>query len=215
MEVSFEQAVLLTKAGFLDKAIDAWASLLEQAVQSHGDLHPEVGPLYYRYGDALLRKAEESTEVFSEEDDDVAIAFEVLECARLSLQGAEKASALLRLGDLRKLNNDPLAIEDYKACLALRDDLFEDTDRRIADVHWCLAVAYDFHKMEQAKDHYRKCADSLSKRAANLDPKDPELKELAEILDELKETLEAPEVIDDNKPLPPPSNIHHLQPKKR
>lgn len=76
--MSFDAAKALTSAGEYDDAIDAWAQLLEEAVGAHGETGAQTAPLYYRYGDALLRKAEESDQIFGggEEDaggDDVVV----------------------------------------------------------------------------------------------------------------------------------------------
>ena len=67
--MTFETAKALTSKGDHDAAIDAWASLLEKAVTAHGETSKETAPLYYRYGDALLRKCEESDQLFGGDDD--------------------------------------------------------------------------------------------------------------------------------------------------
>ena len=67
--MTFEAAKALTSKGDHDAAIDAWASLLEKAVTAHGETSKETAPLYYRYGDALLRKCEESDQLFGGDDD--------------------------------------------------------------------------------------------------------------------------------------------------
>mmetsp|Transcript_22835 Transcript_22835/g.29592 ORF Transcript_22835/g.29592 Transcript_22835/m.29592 type:complete len:350 (-) Transcript_22835:194-1243(-) len=241
IDMTYECAEMITKSGPIDKAIDAWATLLENGVNQYGEMSLECAQLYYRYGDALLRKSEESDEVFGdgipengehksgEEDDDdddaekkhninnqeqdereesdIAVAFEVLEVARVIWEREHKqlevAKAYCRLGDLKKVNgNFGSAVHDYEACLQMRIKLLPVTDRRIADAHWCLATALDFHISEdscqdkvltksKALEHYQKCANSLSERAQNLDTADPEWKELDSILQELKETISA------------------------
>lgn len=214
-EVTFDLAEILTKSGSFERAIEAWQALLEDAVNQYGEMAPETAQLYYRYGDALLRKAEESDQLFSgdaqdegdETEDDVTIAFEVLEVARLIYDKGDDNKALaltfLRLGDLNKMNgNLSEALDDYRKCLELRTALFEFTDRRIADVHWCLAAAWDYWRADerctdklnaqkQALHHYSKCADSLSGRAKSLDRADPEFAEVSKILVELNETIQA------------------------
>lgn len=207
--MTFELAETLTKGGAFEKAIQGWQALLEAAVERHGEMEEGTGELYYRYGDALLRKTEESAEVFAgEEDDDLTLAFEVLEVARLVFektpsQPRDVAKCKLRLGDLQKLNgNLEQAIGDYEDCLRLRQDLFDAADRRIADVHFALGSAYDYRRNEadcqdkvaakkKALDHYATCAESLAQRAQNLDPADPEFAELNDIIAELKETIDA------------------------
>ena len=69
ISVTFDMAKQLTAAGNYDAAIDAWAALLEAAVQEHGETGDETAALYYRYGDALLRKCEESNELFAGGED--------------------------------------------------------------------------------------------------------------------------------------------------
>lgn len=182
-----------------------WQKMLEESVEKHGEMSEEAGELYLKYGDALLRKCEESDEVFGgDEDDDANVAFEVLEVARLIFKGGLKqAYVLLRLGDLEKMNGHAReAVEDYEKCLRIRSELLEETDRRIADVHWCLAAAYETLRVEEeeqkdlarekALEHYSLCSKSLSRRASTLKEDDPERKELEDILVELKETIEAP-----------------------
>ena len=67
--MTFETAKALTSKGDHDAAIDAWASLLEKAVTAHGETSKETAPRYCWYGDALLRKCEESDQLFGGDDD--------------------------------------------------------------------------------------------------------------------------------------------------
>ena len=67
--VTFDMAKALTTAGNYDAAIEAWTALLEAAVEAHGETGDETAALYYRYGDALLRKCEESDQIFGGDGD--------------------------------------------------------------------------------------------------------------------------------------------------
>ena len=217
-EMRYEVAVMLTKAGAFERALEGWQQLLEASVEQYGEMGKETANLYYKYGDALLRKAEESGEIFAkdeakdDEDDDVVVAFEVLEVARLIYEregdSLNLAETLGRLGDLQKLNGNFMdSLKDYQKCLELRTNTLDGADRRVADSYWCLAVAHEYaaassdgetddatrrkdHK-KMALENYKLCADSLAKRAENLDKSDPEWKDLDDILEELKETIDS------------------------
>eukprot|EP00656_Telonema_subtile_P025103 TRINITY_DN27222_c0_g1_i2.p1 TRINITY_DN27222_c0_g1~~TRINITY_DN27222_c0_g1_i2.p1 ORF type:complete len:112 (-),score=36.18 TRINITY_DN27222_c0_g1_i2:15-350(-) len=52
------QAKAHVKAKEFDAGIDMYAQVLRFRVTKLGELAPETAPLYYDYGDALLRKAE-------------------------------------------------------------------------------------------------------------------------------------------------------------
>jgi len=207
--MSFEIAEVLTKGGALDRAIEAWQALLEEAVRTHGEMHEETAKLYYKYGDALLRKAEESGELFAEEradddDDDVVVAFEVLEVARIVAERDENdtflATVLARLGDLQKLNgNYSDAVRDYQKALDLRSSATSKSDRRLADLHYCLAVTFEYvaatketaeSEKQSALSHYTQCAASLKARSLEDDVTPEEKAELEAILEELDETIQ-------------------------
>jgi len=246
--VTFESAKALTSKGDYDAAIDQWAALLEKAVAAHGETSDQAAPLYYRYGDALLRKCEESDQLFGGEDkekdeneleqapasslavgsslapvedeeediggddddkkeelaEDVHVAFEVLEVARTIYDRISdregSADCWLRLGDLDKLNGRfDSAIEAYEACLKLRLAALGETDRAVADVHWCLAFALECRAADKdcensrvlrdrALDHYVKCEAALTAFVAAAKAGE-DVSAVQGVVDELTETI--------------------------
>jgi len=153
------------------------------------------------------------------ENEDLALAWDMIEVSRslfeadglLAQEGL--ATALLRLGDLQKLNgNLGAAIGDYEKCLAIRREAYDGSDRRVADVEWCLAVGFEYAAAEKecsdpaplrakALMHYEACRASLAARrgriAAAFDAGNAvqgdaaEADDLKEIVDELDETISA------------------------
>ena len=180
----YVQGKALLKANQFDAAIDAFVELLEAMQVQFGDQHLETAPILFEYGSALLLKAETAADLFGDgikeegagdANEDLEIAWEVLEVARGTLveHTSEDARILLarvylRLADLSlDSGNCEQAIQDYHACLEERLDFLSPSDRRLADVHSALAVAYLYnsarheHPAEQRKlaiEHYTAAA---------------------------------------------------------
>ena len=139
----------------------------QQLKEEDSALHPSLAPFHYLYGTTLLYSMEESSqedamaipssngEADEEEADDLQIAFEHLEAARLILETIIKeeqndstyaldlAQVYLRAGDLQRLNGHyTTAISDYQECLKLRKLHLSKYDRKLADVHYQLALVY-------------------------------------------------------------------------
>lgn len=91
----------------------------------------------------------------SDDDDavnDIQIAWENLESARSIVEKMSTADTELRLdlaqihvrlGDLQRINgNYEESVADYGTCLAVRRELLGEFDRRVADCHYNLGLAY-------------------------------------------------------------------------
>lgn len=172
----YVQGKALLKAKQYDAAIDAFCELLEALDQQFGPNHLESSPILFEYGSALVLKAESAANLFGDasssneqqqnnmdgasgsghqpqaggSDEDLEIAWEVLEVARviLSTHTAKNCRLLLarvylRLADLCLDQGNPeQAIMDYQHCLQERVRFLDCSDRLLADVHAALAVAY-------------------------------------------------------------------------
>ena len=170
------QGKALLRAKQYDAAIDAFCELLEALDQQFGPNHLESSPILFEYGSALVLKAESAANLFGDasssneqqqsnmdgasgsghqsqaggSDEDLEIAWEVLEVARviLSTHTAKNCRLLLarvylRLADLSLDQGNPeQAIMDYQHCLQERIRFLDCSDRLLADVHAALAVAY-------------------------------------------------------------------------
>ncbi|CAM9327001.1 unnamed protein product [Chrysoparadoxa australica] len=88
----YKAGMALLKNGEKDKAIDHFGELLAISVEEKGDeLHPDLGPLYYAYGDAILRKAESEGGVFG-----TAIAAAAAAKRGMEKKAAEAAAAVAK-----------------------------------------------------------------------------------------------------------------------
>jgi len=161
------------KAGDYDAAIELYGAVIESLVAKHGEVAKECAQGYYDYANALIYKAEESTDIFgdavsgaekqqadeqegeaegAEEDlDDLQLAWENLETARGIMEqdkACDKfmlAKVYLRLGDISQLGeNFDQSIKDFAKCLEIREEMCEPSDRRLADVHSALATSYGY-----------------------------------------------------------------------
>jgi tetratricopeptide (TPR) repeat protein len=174
----YVQGKALLKAKQYDTAIDAFCELLEALDQQFGPNHLESAPILFEYGSALVLKAESAANLFGDaapadqqnnadgasarpqreqqqqqqggNDEDLEIAWEVLEVARVILSTHTMkhcrlllARVYLRLADLSLDQGNPeQSIMDYKHCLQERVRFLDKSDRLLADVHAALAVAY-------------------------------------------------------------------------
>ena len=110
--VTFDMAKALTTAGNYDAAIEAWTALLEAAVEAHGETGDETAALYYRYGDALLRKCEESDQIFGGDGDGDGDDGVEEEAAAPPPPGGNSLAAASSLDDDDEAAEAPAAAED-------------------------------------------------------------------------------------------------------
>jgi tetratricopeptide (TPR) repeat protein len=114
--------------------LEELGNAVEAKVKALGtDVHPDLGPVVLKYADALLTREENNLDPLANkeevegEDDDLQVAWECFEQARLCFEAASdgKASSDLafvhqRLGDLTSLQgNFDVAVTEYQAALDL------------------------------------------------------------------------------------------------
>jgi len=154
-EGDFEEALTT-----IESEIQVTLSLLPE---ESSELHESLAPFYYLYGTTLLYSVEESNDPSStmvgaeEEGSDLQIAWENLDSARTILetldQKVDLAQVYQRLGDLQRANgNYKAAIEDYERCLELRMVLTGLYNRKVADCHHSLGVAYQLLAAEKEEE---------------------------------------------------------------
>jgi len=164
-----------------ESALELYGKVIEELVQKHGELGKECAQGYYDYANALIRKSEESTDIFGDavaeaekgeqgeqdggaeagEDDadDLQIAWENLESARSIYEGSqdshlELGRIYLRLGDVSMLNEQfEQAVSDFNKCLEIREEHCEPHDQRLVDVHTALWEAHGMASAGSDKDH--------------------------------------------------------------
>lgn len=176
-EGDFEQALSTIEEGLEETR--AKLISIQDDDEDFVSFHPSMAPFHYLYGTTLLYSIEESDsdpmtgmqqseppteEAGEEEADDIQIAFENLEAARLiieKLDAVEKgdskfqldlAQIYLREGDLNRINGRyEEAMSDYEKCISLRESNMGRYDRKIADPHLQLALVYSL-AVAQAKE---------------------------------------------------------------
>ena len=186
---AYQTAKMLLNQGDFEAALTLIEGALEETMQKltaftdNPSLHPALAPWHYLYGTTLLYSLEESTDVTAptedeDEVDDRQIAYENLEAARVILEPLDYpldlAQVLVRSADLLKHNEQgEQALEDYRRALDLRVKNLPASDRKLADIHYCLASTCSLlsakgqHEYRtQAQEHYWQCARVLCSQMA-------------------------------------------------
>ena len=137
-------SALLLKA---ESSADLFGDAVEDAASDKDSSAPKLSG---------VEKAQRAAAESSATAEDLEIAWEVLELARVilrkNMENTEARILLarvhLRLGD-HELDNGQLidAIRDYSECLSLRLSSLPATDRRIADAHTSLAMAHLYNSV--------------------------------------------------------------------
>ncbi|CAK4077682.1 unnamed protein product [Aphanomyces euteiches] len=171
----FTRGVTLLKEKRYEEAVAHFEDLLRTMVETenNGDTL-RVAPVYYEYGNALLSYAEATRDVFGgneptkaedgeeEEENDLEVAWEMLEVARVLLSkhegedpriDKELARVYMRLGDL-SMESDlfPQARVDYEKSLVLQQKHlipFEMDTTAFADIYCCLAITCIYESSKQ------------------------------------------------------------------
>ncbi|CAJ1956997.1 unnamed protein product [Cylindrotheca closterium] len=163
----YEEAKQLLNEGKFEEALAS----IESGIKAVKDAMPgaAMAPFHYLYGTTLLYQLEESTDVdvtvatetSDENADDMQIAWENLEAARILVEAAlshvlkdatksctktklelDLAQIALRSADLQRMNGRySEAIEDYQTCLDLRKLHLDEYDRKIADCFYNIALS--------------------------------------------------------------------------
>lgn len=143
-------------------------------------------------GEGVEGKATEDGE---EEETDLKLAWEVLELARVICQKEDSDEYRLKLSDVYftlgevALESDQVdqAVGDMNTGLQLKELLLDPSDRRLAEAHFNLGLAYSLQKDHQRSIQEYKCArDTLLKRKEKL-VKEMGENEQQEIIEELSD----------------------------
>ncbi|KAI9202115.1 uncharacterized protein BJ171DRAFT_515736 [Polychytrium aggregatum] len=114
-----------------------------------------------------------------EEEDDMQLAWDILELARISYERMEDpekckpklAAVHMALGDI-SLESERWreAVEDYLLSVKLKESYLSDDNRQLAEVHYKLALALEYSERPQdALGHVEKTIHVLEKRVALLE----------------------------------------------
>ncbi|XP_077973101.1 protein HGV2-like isoform X1 [Styela clava] len=160
-------------------------------------------------------KSEPAKEDEAEEDpDDISnmqLAWEMLELAKVLYKKREKskpnslmiAQCHLKLGELGlEVENYPQAIGDFLECLVAQKEHLPETDRKLAETHYNLGLAYSFEKRyDNALEHYQNALNVLESRVELLEElienQEGEKEKESETIAECKEIGEIKELIPD------------------
>jgi len=230
----------------------------EEEVVKNGDSKTENGPgTSNGAGPSKSTDDGEEVDDDKDEDGEVnnlQLAWEILEMAKIIFQKQIEGGAstketkiklsevLLKLGEVGiESENWPTAIDDLKACLSIQGDVLDPDDRRVAETFYHLAIAYsNNHEYQESIDAYEKACNQLQARIHALEAKRPkedminqtlidsEIKELQDLLVEMKERLDdtktekdeptpkddQDDVVKNGSESKPVSNIAHLVRKK-
>lgn len=144
------------------------------------------------------------------EDDDLQIAWENLDVARIILEkdstGNERilSSVYIRLGDLMRLEERPgEAVTEYDKARIIREKVCQPHDRELCDVYFCLAGAFidlsakvdeseASEKKQEALVNYRRARDVLLVRKPLMSGAD--VQEIEDLVDILTESIDALQV---------------------
>lgn len=113
-----------------------------------------------------------------EEQDDFAVAWDVLDLARVLFHRMGTEEALLKLGDVHialgdvslESENFEQAVTDYREAIAVKEARLEADDRQLAEAHYKLALALEYSPTESAlaQEHIHKASNVLKDRIQKL-----------------------------------------------
>ena len=168
--------------------------------------------------------AQEALEKTLDTYDDLQLAWEVLDMARViySKQSSDKTNDLrlaevcIALGDVGMESEQfDLAASDYQSALSFKTHWLDRDDRAIAELHYKLACAFELDKkFEDAVNHVHKCLDLLQGRGqwiekqlvsggGDMGPQRSELTELQSLYPDLEAKLEDLKTLRDASALEP------------
>lgn len=161
-------------------------------------------------------KCEQSKEgeEIEEDPDDISnmqLAWEMIELAKVLYKKREKgndtslmiAQCHLKLGELGlEVENYPQAIGDFLECLVMQKEHLPETDRKLAETHYNLGLAYSFEKRyDNALEHYQNALNVLEARVDLLEEmienQEGQKEKESETIAECKEVGEIKELIPD------------------
>lgn len=113
-----------------------------------------------------------------EDNDDFAVAWDVLDLARVLYHKVGTEEALLKLGDVHmalgdvslESENFEQAVADFREALLVKESRLESDDRQLAEAHYKLALALEFSPTEASKasEHITKAIGVLKQRIERL-----------------------------------------------
>lgn len=113
-----------------------------------------------------------------DDNDDFAVAWDVLDLARVLYHKVGTEEALLKLGDVHmalgdvslESENFEQAVADFREALLVKESRLESDDRQLAEAHYKLALALEFSPTEAAKasEHITKAIGVLKQRIERL-----------------------------------------------
>ncbi|KDO27735.1 hypothetical protein SPRG_20377 [Saprolegnia parasitica CBS 223.65] len=173
-DARFVRGIGLLKEKRYEEAVVHFGDLLRTMDEVEGKTESlSIAPVYYEYGNALLSLAEATASVFGqdatkgeegeeEDQNDLEVAWEMLEVARLLLSkhegeddriDKELARVHMRLGDLG-MESDLFqqARADYEKSLALQKKILTSTamdTTPLADIYCCMAITCIYQHAKQ------------------------------------------------------------------
>lgn len=122
--------------------------------------------------------AEGGEEGAQDDNDDFAVAWDVLDLARVLYHKIGTEEALLKLGDVHmalgdvslESENFEQAVADFREALLVKEARLEADDRQLAEAHYKLALALEFSPAEanKASEHITKAIGVLKLRIEKL-----------------------------------------------
>ncbi|KAF9212036.1 hypothetical protein BGZ59_007302 [Podila verticillata] len=113
-----------------------------------------------------------------DDNDDFAVAWDVLDLARVLYHKIGTEEALLKLGDVHmalgdvslESENFEQAVADFREALLVKESRLESDDRQLAEAHYKLALALEFSPTEadKASEHITKAIGVLKQRIERL-----------------------------------------------
>ena len=173
----------------------------------------------------LAEKMQADEQLEKPNEDDMAIAWEVLDTARVILKDCKDKESQLKLSEVYNLlgevsmetENFSQAASDYKECCVIKESLLEKDNRALAESHYKLAMALEYSdRKSEALIHVQKCLNILKNRRdfllstdlkgkGKLDSEDPiqkEMQELMEIFPDMEEKIQELKAFEQPKALP-------------
>ncbi|KAF9318331.1 hypothetical protein BG003_011430 [Podila horticola] len=181
--------------------------------------------------------AEGGEEGAQDDNDDFAVAWDVLDLARVLYHKIGTEEALLKLGDVHmalgdvslESENFEQAVADFREALLVKEARLEADDRQLAEAHYKLALALEFSPAEanKASEHITKAIGVLKLRIEKLNgllgsgkgkarandasesetQMAKELLELHEFVGEMEQKIQDLASNQANKPLEDPSQV--------
>ncbi|KAF9113745.1 hypothetical protein BGX27_000850 [Mortierella sp. AM989] len=113
-----------------------------------------------------------------EDQDDFAVAWDVLDLARVLYHRQGTEEALLKLGDVHislgdvslESENFEQAVADFREAITIKEARLEADDRQLAEAHYKLALALEYtpEESDKAQEHIHKASTVLKSRIQKL-----------------------------------------------